>query len=69
MEGVSTENLMDIEELHGELPIYDLAKAEAWLKARESERYVFAKCVIVNEHGHVVWLRGNPGSWNWEGNC
>ncbi len=68
MEGVSTQNLIDIEELHGELPVHDLAEADAWLKARESEGYVFAKCVIVNEHGHVIWLRGNPSSWNWDGN-
>ncbi len=66
MEGVSVESLMDIEELHGELPVHDLAEAEAWLKARESEGYVFAKCVIVNEYGHVIWLRGSPRDWNWE---
>ena len=65
MKGVSIEHLMDIEELHGSMPIFDLADAEAWLKARESEGYEFAKCVIVNEHGHVIWLRGNPSDWNW----
>ncbi len=77
MDEVSAENLLDtlapdasagVEDLHGELPVYDLAEAEAWLKARESEDYVFAKCVIVNEHGHVIWLRGNPSNWNWDGN-
>ncbi len=69
MERVSAGNLMNIEELHGELPVHDLAKAEAWLKARESEGYVFAKCVIVNEYGHVIWLRGSPRDWNWESDC
>ena len=68
MEGISAENLIEIEELHGGLPMHNLAEAEAWLKARESEYYVFAKCVIVNEHGHVIWLRGDPSAWNWEKN-
>ncbi len=68
MVGVPAENLIDIEERYGELPTHDLAEAEVWLKARESEGYVFAKCVIVNEYGHVIWLRGDPSSWNWDGN-
>lgn len=68
MERVSTENLMDIEELHGFMPVDNLAETEAWLKARESEGYEFMKCVLVNMEGHVIWLRGNPGDWNWESN-
>lgn len=68
MEKVSTENLIDIEKLYEELPVYNLAEAEAWVKAREGEGYAFAKCVIVNEHGHVIWLRGSPSAWNWESN-
>lgn len=26
------------------------------------------KCVLVNMEGHVIWLRGDPGEWNWGGN-
>lgn len=44
----------------------DLAAAEVWLKAHEAEGYIFTSCVLVNEHGHVTWLRGNPGEWNRE---
>ncbi len=69
MEGVATDNLMDIEELHGCMPVDDLAETEAWLKARESEGYEFMKCVLVNIEGHVIWLRGDSGAWNWESNC
>ena len=60
---------LDIEELHGCMPVDDLAEAKTWLKTRESEGYEFTKCVVVNMEGHVIWLRGNPGEWNWEGNC
>lgn len=69
MEGVSVENLIDIEERYGELPLHDLAGADVWLKARESEGYVFTKCVIVNGYGHVIWLRGSPRDWTWESGC
>jgi len=69
MKGISADNLMDIEELHGSMPVDDLAKTEAWLKAREDEGYELMKCVLVNMGGHVIWLRGNPGAWNWESNC
>ena len=67
MEGVLADNLMDIEELHGCMPVDDLAATDAWLKARESEGYEFMKYVLVNMEGHVIWLRGTPGGWNWEG--
>ena len=69
MEGVATDNLADIEELRGSMPVDDLAQSEAWLKAREDEGYEFMKCVLVNVEGHVIWLRGNPGEWNWESYC
>lgn len=69
MEGVSVENLMDIEELHGFMPVDDLSESEAWLKARENEGYVFMKCVLINMEEHVIWLRGNPRDWNWGSNC
>lgn len=36
LEGVSIENLMDIEDLHGCMPVDDLVETEAWLKNRES---------------------------------
>jgi len=68
MEGVSAENLIDIEELHGSIPVDDLSERETWLKALESEGYEFMKAVLVNMEGHVIWLRGDPGEWNWEGN-
>ena len=60
---------MDIEELHGCMPVEDLAKTEVWLKARESEGYEFVRCVLVNMEGHVIWLCGDPGDCNWENNC
>ena len=68
MEGVSVENLMDIEEQHGCMPVDNLTETEAWLKTRESEGYEFMKCVLINMEGHVIWLRGSPGDWNWESN-
>jgi hypothetical protein len=46
LQGVSTENLIDtlapgasagVEELHGCMPVDDLAETEAWLKAHERE--------------------------------
>lgn len=58
---------MNIEVLHDCLPVDDLTEAEAWLKARESEGYEFMKCVLVNIEGYVIWLRGDPGEWHWEG--
>lgn len=61
-------NIMDIEETHGCMPVDNLAETEAWLTACESEGYEFMKCVLVNMEGHVIWLRGNPGDWNWESN-
>jgi len=39
MVGVSAENLIDIEELHGSIPVDDLSERETWLKALESEGY------------------------------
>ena len=47
-------------------PCENLANAEAWLARRESEGYAFTSCVTVTALGHVVWLRGNPGDWNWD---
>ena len=63
----SDANMVDIKEAHGSFPINNLGAAEAWLKARKAEGYIITSCVLVNEHGHVIWLRGNPGEWNWEG--
>lgn len=68
MEEVTAENLMDIEILQGCMPVDDLAETEAWLKARESEGYEFVKTVLVNMEGHVIWLRGSLGDWNWGSN-
>lgn len=65
MEGVSTENLADIEELHGSMSVDNLVETEAWRKARESEGYEFMKCVLANNEGHITRLRGDPGGWNW----
>ena len=60
---------MDIEEQHGCMPVGNFSETEAWLKApRESEGYEFTQCVLVNMEGHVIWLHGNPGAWNWENN-
>lgn len=55
----------DIEELHGCMPVDNLVETEKWLKARESEGIEFIKAVLVNMEGHVIWLRGSPGDWNW----
>ena len=68
MEGVLTDNLMDIKELHGSVPVDNLVETETWFKARESEGYELMKCVLVNMEEHVIWLRGSSGDWNWEGN-
>ena len=65
MEVVLAENLIDIEELHGCMPVDNLTETETWLKARESEGSEFMKCVLVNIEGHVIWLRGSPRNWNW----
>ena len=73
MEGLSINNLIDtlapgasagVEELHGCMPVDDLAETWAWLKAHEREGYEFMKCVSVNMEGQVIWLRGDPGEWN-----
>jgi len=56
-----------IEEVNGAMPIDSLDESEAWLQAREQEGYEISKCVIVNEHGHVIWLRGTPRDWNFSG--
>lgn len=53
-----------IEEINGDMPIDSLNESEAWLQAREQEGYEISKCVIVNENGHVIWLRGTPQDWN-----
>lgn len=57
----------EIEVINGCMPIDSLPEAEAWLQAREQEGYEISKCVIVNEHGHVIWLRGTPRDWNFSG--
>ncbi|WKZ38378.1 MAG: hypothetical protein QY332_10595 [Anaerolineales bacterium] len=51
----------------GCMPVDDLGAAEAWLQDRETAGYEITKCVLVNEHGHVVWLRGSPRDWNFSG--
>ena len=56
-----------IEDINGTMPIDALDESEAWLQAREQEGYEISKCVIVNEHGHVIWLRGTPRDWNFSG--
>ena len=56
-----------IEEINGDMPIDSLNESEAWLQAREQEGYEITKCVIVNENGHVIWLRGTPHDWNFSG--
>jgi ribosomal protein S27AE len=48
----------------GCMPDDDLSAAESWLQDREQAGYMIAKCVLVNEHGHVIWLRGSPCDWN-----
>lgn len=55
----------DIEEIYGCMPVDNLAETENWLKACESEGIEFVKAVLVNMEGHVIWLRGSPGDWNW----
>ena len=57
----------EIEGINGCMPIDSLPEAEAWLQTREQEGYEISKCVIVNEHGHVIWLRGSPCYWNFSG--
>lgn len=55
---------LDIENIHGNLPIDDLMESELWIRAREAEGYQIFSCVLVNDQGHVVWLRGSPDEWN-----
>lgn len=57
----------EIEVINGYMPIDSLCEAEAWLQAREHEGYKISKCVIVNEYGHMIWLRGTPHDWNFNG--
>jgi hypothetical protein len=54
-------------ESDGCMPDEDLGAAEAWLQDRETAGYMISKCVLVNEHGHVIWLRGSPRDWNFSG--
>jgi len=68
MQGVSAENLMEIKELHDCMLVNNLNQTEAWHKACESERYKFMKCILVIMDGHVIWLRVDPGAYNWESN-
>jgi len=49
------------------MPVDSLDAAEAWLQDREKAGYRISKCVLVNEHGHVIWLRGSPRDWNFSG--
>lgn len=60
-------NVNDIEDVFDfdVMPVDDLAETEAWLKRCETNGYEIAKCVLVNEHGHAIWLRGSPCDWNW----
>jgi len=58
-------NVNDIENVFDVMPVDDLAESEVWLKRCEANGYEITKCVLVNEHGHVIWLRGSPCDWNW----
>ena len=54
LEVVSVENLMDIEELHGYMPVDNLSETEAWLKARENEAMSLVS---------VLWSTGKDTSF------